>query len=295
MSCTGAILWSGFSLRDSAPFDEWQFFQREELARNLAGALERLAMRLGQHGQYGAAIEAARRWVALDTLREEAHRQLMLLYALSGQHGAALRQYRECTRILKEELGVEPLEETTRLYQEIVEHRVSAAPKPEAPAPREIFTGEAARPVIVGRDREWAILNEALDSRKERFIALVGEAGIGKTFLAETFAAQSREKGVVVLAGHCYAGEHELAYSPLIEAIRPRLVLPEIQAALLDLPAPWLYETAWLLPELAALVPQAQAHHPAEGLAAQSRFYEGLRQVLLAVRGNSPSSMSADR
>ena len=145
--------------------------------------------------------------------------------------------------------------------------------------------------MIVGRDREWSILNEALDSREERFIALVGEIGIGKTFLVETFAARAREKGAVVLAGHCYAGEHELAYSPLLEAIRPRLALPEIQAALLDLPAPWLYETAWLLPELAALVPHAQAQHPAEGLAAQSRFYEGLRQVLLAVSGTNPSSI----
>ena len=281
----------GFSLRDSAPFDEWQFFQREELARSLASALERLSLRLGQNGQYGAAIDAARRWVALDTLREEAHRQLMLLYALSGQHGAALRQYRECARILKEELGVVPVEETTRLYQEIVEHRIPASPKPEAPAPRETFSGEWNLPVIVGRAREWSILNEALDRREERFIALVGEAGIGKTFLAEAFVAQAREKGAVVLVGHCYAGEHELAYSPLLEAIRPRLALTEIRAALLDLPTPWLYETAWLLPELAALVPHAQAQHPAEGLAAQSRFFEGLRQVLLAVRGANPSGV----
>src|SRR3712207_7660648 len=33
---------AGFALRDSAAFDDWQFFQGEELRRELAGALERL-------------------------------------------------------------------------------------------------------------------------------------------------------------------------------------------------------------------------------------------------------------
>ena len=34
---------AGFALRDSAAFDDWQFFQAEELRRELAGALERLS------------------------------------------------------------------------------------------------------------------------------------------------------------------------------------------------------------------------------------------------------------
>lgn len=47
--------------------------------------------------------------MALDPLHEPAHRWLMQLYALSGQRAAALRQYRECVRILEGELGVSPL------------------------------------------------------------------------------------------------------------------------------------------------------------------------------------------
>ena len=37
----------------------------------------------------------------------------MELYARAGQRGAALRQYAECERVLKEELGVEPGAETS--------------------------------------------------------------------------------------------------------------------------------------------------------------------------------------
>ena len=59
----------------------------------------------------------ARRWLRLDPLREEAHRQLMKLYAGTDQRPAALRQYQECVRILEEELGMPPSEETTAQYE----------------------------------------------------------------------------------------------------------------------------------------------------------------------------------
>jgi DNA-binding SARP family transcriptional activator len=75
---------------------------------------------------YDRGISSARHWLSLDILNEEAHRDLMRCYAWSGQHGAALRQYRECVRILKQELGVSPVAETTRLYREIMENRLPA-------------------------------------------------------------------------------------------------------------------------------------------------------------------------
>jgi DNA-binding SARP family transcriptional activator len=104
---------AGFSLRDSPNFDEWQFYQGDELRRLLAEALERLVYAHFARSDFEAAISSARRWLSLDPLREEAHRLLMQCYAWSGERGAALRQYRECVRILQEELGVPPLEETT--------------------------------------------------------------------------------------------------------------------------------------------------------------------------------------
>jgi DNA-binding SARP family transcriptional activator len=100
---------SGFSLRDSFPFDEWQLQQAEQLRRELIRALEQLIGHYRTHGQYKAALSHARRWLQLDPLREEAHRQLMQLYVWTDQRSAALQQYRDCVRILEEELGVSPL------------------------------------------------------------------------------------------------------------------------------------------------------------------------------------------
>jgi DNA-binding SARP family transcriptional activator len=108
---------AGFTLRDCPAFDEWQFFQREALRGELAGALERLAAWHGAQGEHERAIAHDRRWLELYPLAEAAHRHLIALYAASGQRNAALRQYAECERLLQEELGVPPEEETRALAQ----------------------------------------------------------------------------------------------------------------------------------------------------------------------------------
>ena len=122
---------AGFTLSDSAAFDEWQFFQTEGPRRKLALALERLVQAYGAQGECEAALRYARRWLALDPLHEPAHRRLMGLYAQAGQQSAALRQYEECVRILEAELGLSPSQETTSLYERIrtglTEGRISSS------------------------------------------------------------------------------------------------------------------------------------------------------------------------
>jgi len=118
---------AGFTLRDSPGFDDWQFFQAQGLRDQLASALERLARGHSAQGEFEPAVAYARRWLALDPLHEPAHRCLMQLYAQSGQRAAALRQYAECERLLQEELGVPPEEETAQLFQAIKEGRERAA------------------------------------------------------------------------------------------------------------------------------------------------------------------------
>ncbi|MFB0545808.1 MAG: AAA family ATPase, partial [Anaerolineae bacterium] len=127
----GGDFLSGFSLKDSFNFDDWQFFQADVLRRELAGALERLVRCHSAQGALEPALNYARQWLALDRLNEQAHCQLMQLYAWSGQRSAALRQYQECVRILDSQLGVSPQESTTELNKAIEEGR---APRPPAGA-----------------------------------------------------------------------------------------------------------------------------------------------------------------
>ncbi|MBE2220557.1 MAG: protein kinase [Anaerolineae bacterium] len=115
---------AGFSLPDSPAYDEWQFFQVESLRRSLAEILQKLITWHRSQSEFERCIEYGRRWLALDTLHEPAHRQLMQLYAWTGQQAAALRQYEECVRILDEEMGVSPEPETTELYEAIHQRRL---------------------------------------------------------------------------------------------------------------------------------------------------------------------------
>jgi DNA-binding SARP family transcriptional activator len=114
---------AGFTLPDCPEFDEWQFFEAENLRHKLAAALERLIAIYLEEEQYEQALPIARRWLKLDPLHEPAQRELMKLYALSGQQAAALRQYESGVALLDEELGVAPEEETTRLYEAIKARR----------------------------------------------------------------------------------------------------------------------------------------------------------------------------
>lgn len=110
---------AGFTLPNSLDFDEWQFFQLEELRRDLVGALEGLGRGYTGQDNLAEALVYVRRRVGLDPLHEPAHRQLMTLYARTGQRAAAMRQYQVCEEVLARELGVLPHPETTALYEQI--------------------------------------------------------------------------------------------------------------------------------------------------------------------------------
>ena len=61
---------SGFSLRDSPNFDDWQFFQADSLRRELATALERLVYCYSAMGDFQLGIAYARTNRRNDSIRE---------------------------------------------------------------------------------------------------------------------------------------------------------------------------------------------------------------------------------
>jgi DNA-binding SARP family transcriptional activator len=69
---------------------------------------------------FPAATQAARRLVELDPLDEAAQRALIVAYARSGRRAHALRQYLECRRLLVDDLGVEPSQETAELQRRVL-------------------------------------------------------------------------------------------------------------------------------------------------------------------------------
>jgi predicted ATPase len=292
---------AGFTLRDSYEFDDWQFFQGDSLRRDLSSALERLVESSVQRGDFSIGIEYAQRWLAIDSLHEPAHRSLMRLFAAAGRRNAALRQYQECSRFLEKELGVSPLEETTELYKEIkdghweeVKDRSTLTKERpvilDSPPPLPSYPLSPTQYPLIGRAAEWAVLQSSYAAIREsgRFVVLEGEAGIGKTRLAEDFLTHSRQNGAITISTRCYEGESDLAYAPFLEGLRLGMERAGSTPWWQELSPHWLSETARLVPELADLKADLPPPAPMESPGAMTRFYEGVCRVFQALCGQGP-------
>jgi len=187
----------GFSLKDSAPFEEWVQVVREQLQRQCLAALARLAEHHEQRGDLDKACQVAWRQLDLAPWQEETHRQLMRLLALSGQRGAALAQYETCRHVLQTELGVEPAPETVALYERIRDGTFpdqavaqASAPSPSAsPAARPRHNLPAQLSSFIGREKEIAQVQQKL--AECRLVTLTGAGGVGKTRLAIQVAREA--------------------------------------------------------------------------------------------------------
>jgi DNA-binding SARP family transcriptional activator/predicted ATPase len=291
-------LLEGFALRDSAAFDAWHAYEADTLQRELGMALGRLVRLLAARGEYGAAIGHARRWLALDALHEPAHRELIRLYALSGDRVAALAQYRECVRTLSQELGVPPVDETAALFEQVSEGTL-VAPAPQPTAPSRHAGVRPARALVelplVGRADELSALVRAhRQATPDGHLAVIeGEAGIGKTRLARELAASVAGKGATVLAARCHDDEVGLPYGPVVELLGEALRAGG-DAIAESVSPERLADVSLLVPELASLRPGTPAPTEMKGPAAQARLLEGIAAVLGAVGGDSPSVVVVD-
>lgn len=200
----------GFSVRDAPMFDEWALVQQERYRELALHALHILVVRLMARGEYASALAYTSRELALDVWCEEAHRQMMLLLARTGRHTAALAQYERCRRVLWDELGVEPMPETTALYERIRTAQSLRRPiLPPQPTP------------FVGREQERTELASRLADPAYRLLTIVGPGGVGKTRLALQVAA---EQGMRFLHGSVFV--------PLAAVSNARLLVSTIATAL---------------------------------------------------------------
>jgi len=172
----------GFSVREAPAFEEWLLAQRERLHQLAGQSLLRLARAYSQRNELAMALELTSRLLALEPWREEAHRQMMLLLAQSGERSAALAQYEQCRQRLWAELGVEPGVETQALYERLKQVGATRPHNlPPQPTP------------FVGREKELAQIKHYLSQPEQRLVSLVGLGGVGKSRLGLQAARQSLE------------------------------------------------------------------------------------------------------
>ncbi|MEM9776405.1 MAG: BTAD domain-containing putative transcriptional regulator, partial [Chloroflexota bacterium] len=178
----------GFSLDDTDAFDEWLFVWRERYHVMGLAQLGRLAEIEFKIGDLAKAEALAARQIKIDSLQESAHRMLMRISAERGDRTQALRQFQTCAKMLTDELGVPPEEETLHLKQQIeagqYKLRTKLSPQPAKPSRKTAGQMPEIITPFIGREEELTLLAERLTSREYRLVSLIGPGGIGKTRLA---------------------------------------------------------------------------------------------------------------
>jgi DNA-binding SARP family transcriptional activator len=251
-------------------YADWIVPERERLRQAFEGALERLTQLLEDQQEYGKAIRYAQQLLRHDPLQESSYRRLMRLRALSGDRAGALRTYHKCAAVLEGELDLEPSPVTREMYQQLL----ALEEEPTSP-PRTLRRMTAVWP-LVGRHEAWAELRETwriASAGRPHFVLISGEAGVGKTRLAEELVQWGMRQGITTATARCYASQGELAYAPTASWLR-ELPRPRLEPI-------WLTEVARILPELLADWPDVPPPGPLAETWQRRRFFEALARSIL--------------
>jgi len=211
-------LLTGFSLKDSQVFDEWQLLESEGLRHKYSRVLEILVQYHSAHGLYDQALDYALHQVHFDQLDETAHRNVMRAYVQTGQRAAALRHYDEWAQILDHNLHIEPSDDTRRLREMIASERLIPAEDELEGSNRVVATGDVSTipgesfyqfaiptpwtnipkhnlpshtTAFVGRHAELVELAKLIEDSKIHLITVLAPGGMGKTRLALELAKQT--------------------------------------------------------------------------------------------------------
>jgi DNA-binding SARP family transcriptional activator len=103
-------------------YDDWIAPHRDQVFERYILTLEYLVATFREKGAYDRAILHARRLLNGDPYSEAGHFELMLCLFLKGRRSDALRHHKKFIALLRDELGVEPLQETVWLMELIRGH-----------------------------------------------------------------------------------------------------------------------------------------------------------------------------
>ncbi|MEO7839631.1 MAG: BTAD domain-containing putative transcriptional regulator [Anaerolineales bacterium] len=247
-------------------YDEWIVPERDRLRDMFFIATDRLIALLEARQHYRDAITHAQRLLRMDNLHEEMYRTLIRLNALNDDRAAALNVYHACASVLSQELGVEPDSSTRELYERLLKNDSHA-----------LHVNTQVIPIshlLVAREQEWkTLLGEwkRASSGNLRVTLLSGEAGIGKTRLAEDLLHWASRQEIQTASAACYSAEGQTSFAPIISWLR--------SIPMQGLDTHWRNELARILPELRSRDVSPQ---PITQNWQRQVFFESMARALLA-------------
>lgn len=275
---------TGLTVRRAPAFEDWADGVRARVRRCYRDALSELARDRMLRWRWREAVGWAERWVAAEPLAEEAGRVLGEALYLGGERARALRELHALSDRLRG-AGLEPGPPLNDLVTRIEQDRGAVPLKPISA--EWLARGPQLDSGLIGREDQWDALVDAWQGLRRghgQALLIEGEAGVGKTRLAEEFLRWAGAEGATVLHGRGYDPRDGTPFGPVVEAMRGGLNAPGLAGA----DPEWLSEASRLLPELRRIF-SGLAEPPVEADAAgRWRLFEGLAQVVLALAVERP-------
>ena len=206
-------------------YEDWVVLTRTRLHAAFERKMQMLMEKLVQEGRWPEVLTWGERWISLGEAPEPAFRAMMVAHGSLGDTSGVGAVFQRCRLALREQLGVDPSEETTTLYARLIRRegeagrtppepaRSTSAPAPLRPRPRPFPlpasgpAGDETRVFVERReqlDKLHSELQEALSGRG-RVALISGEAGSGKTWLVQEFARQAQDShpDLLLVTGNC--------------------------------------------------------------------------------------------
>jgi hypothetical protein len=208
--------------------------ERDRLQQQYQKISNRLIHLLEELRDYIPALEYAQRLLQVDPLDEDIYLCLMRLHALNNNRAKALRVYHDCVTTLQRELEVEPGAKVRAAYERLIRLDTQMMIQTTRSS---LFSDSTP---LIGRQPEWVQLSAtwqyAMDGHP-LFALITGEAGIGKTRLAEELLGWAGQQGIATARSRAYEAEGRLPYASIAEWLRSSRISPAL--ARLEKVWPW--------------------------------------------------------
>jgi DNA-binding SARP family transcriptional activator/predicted ATPase len=276
-------LLGGLHVDGSAEFHGWLTAQRNRYRTLEVSLLQELVARSPRGSE--EMFVRLDGWLQLAPFDLRPHEVMLDALVQIGRLRDAQDHFAKTARLFDEQ-GVDPspLKETWRVVRDGIRHATTppTAELTEQKAASE--TGERTGATVtrlVGRDREHGRMSEmwsAACGGQASFILITGEAGIGKTHLANDFLAQAAAKGASTARAACYLADRPMAYAAVADWLRS----PPFREVLDGLPAPQLSQLARVVPGILIDRPDVPPPAPFTESWQRGHFFEALARAMLA-------------